>query len=709
MEACRDNGDWALIDPHSGTTRKTVKARHLFREIVETRHQTGEPFILFGDTANRALPETQKRKGLKIHHSNLCVAGHTPVLTSEGYFPIEELLDQTVSVWNGEEWSETEIKQTAESAKLMTVTLSNGAVIDCTPYHKFYVMDQYHSKPREVRAGDLNLGDKMIKCDFPIINTGDEIWTDAYASGFFCGDGTHYPDTGNQVLWLYGDKRKLISEFTPFATSWSIRPESDRDSVYFGKKRIREKFTVPHGASLATRLEWLAGYMDADGTVAHNGTNESIQIASINEQFLNEVRLLLNTLGCDAKVALAFEERNVLLPDGKGGSAAYDCKKLFRLLINSNDTTTLQMLGLRTRRLVLTKQEPARSAKQFVKVVALSDSGYGPTYCFNEPKRHMGVFNGVLTGNCTEIMLPTNKDRTAVCCLSSLNLAKWDEWNEHPTFISDLMRMLDNCLSEFIEKAPEQLWRAVASAKAERSVGLGAMGWHSFLQDRMIPWGSDLARGYNIMIFEHVKLKVNAASRELAIERGEPEDMLGTGERFAHKMALAPNASSSIFLNISPATEQWAVNIFNHKTLTGSHMVRNPSLENLLEKKGLNTEAVWKDILLHGGSVQHMESLSDVELVVFQTSYETDQRLTVQMACDRAPYIDQGQSINLFVPAEVDADYLLELHYNAWAGGCKSLYYLRSQTSKRAENVNSKVERIQLVMPEEQECQACEG
>lgn len=310
---------------------------------------------------------------------------------------------------------------------------------------------------------------------------------------------------------------------------------------------------------------------------------------------------------------------------------------------------------------------------------------------------------------CTEIMLPTSKDRTAVCCLSSLNLALFDEWRDHPLFIEDMMRMLDNCLTDFIEKAPPSLWRAVNSAKAERSVGLGAMGLQTYLQDRMIPWGSDLARAYNVMMFQHIDQMTRAASRKLAVERGEPDDMIGTGERFAHRMAVAPNASSSIFLNISPSCEQWPANVFNHKTLTGSHMVRNPSLERLFIQKGCNTDAIWKSILKNNGSVQHLEELTDAEKAVFLTAFETDQRLTVQMANDRAGLVDQGVSLNLFFPAFVDASYLLECHIMAWAGGSKSLYYVRSRAPKNAENVNDKVERIQLVMPEAQECVACEG
>lgn len=313
---------------------------------------------------------------------------------------------------------------------------------------------------------------------------------------------------------------------------------------------------------------------------------------------------------------------------------------------------------------------------------------------------------------CTEIMLPTSADRTAVCCLSSPNLATFDEWKDDPLFIEDLMRMLDNTLDDFINRAPAELWRAVESAKAERSVGLGAMGLHTFFQDHGIVWGSDLARAYNVMIFEHLHKKTNEASLKLGAERGEAPDMAGTGHRFAHKMAVAPNASSSIFVPrgpISPSIEQWPENIFIHKTLTGSHTVRNPALERLLESKGKNTKEVWKDILQNEGSVQHLDFLSDNEKAVFATAFETDQHTSVQMNNDRAGFVDQGVSFNITVPANVDAEYMLSLHFAAWAGGSKSMYYVRSKTAKKAENMNTKIEQMELVVPEDEGCVACEG
>lgn len=313
---------------------------------------------------------------------------------------------------------------------------------------------------------------------------------------------------------------------------------------------------------------------------------------------------------------------------------------------------------------------------------------------------------------CSEIMLPTSAERTAVCCLSSTNLAAYDEWKDDPLFIEDLMRMLDNTIDAFVEKAPDELWRATSSAQNERSVGLGAMGLQTFLQDRLIAWDSDTARAYNVMIFEDLRNKTKAASLKLGKERGEAPDMEGTGHRFSHTMAIAPNASSSIFVPsgpISPSIEQFPENIFIHKTLSGSHKVYNPSLKKLLAQKRLDNPKTWRDILKHDGSVQWMDELSEQEKRVFRTAFETDQRATIQLASDRAGFVDQGVSLNLSVPANVDADYLLELHFLAWAGGNKSLYYVRSKTLNKAENMNTKIKSMDLIAPEPEECLACEG
>ncbi|HET9637623.1 MAG TPA: ribonucleoside-diphosphate reductase subunit alpha [Allosphingosinicella sp.] len=309
------------------------------------------------------------------------------------------------------------------------------------------------------------------------------------------------------------------------------------------------------------------------------------------------------------------------------------------------------------------------------------------------PRHHRELGLKVSTSNlCSEITLPTGrdhlgKDRTAVCCLSSLNLETWDQWNGDKQFIEDVMRFLDNVLSDYIERAPEEMARARYSAERERSVGLGVMGFHSFLQARNIPFEGAMAKSWNLKIFKHISAQVNEASMMLAKERGPCPDAadMGVMERFSCKMAIAPTASISIITGgTSACIEPIPANIYTHKTLSGSFSIKNPYLEKLLALKSKNSEGVWSTILERGGSVQHLDFLTPEEKDVFKTSFEIDQRWLIELAADRTPYIDQATSLNLFIPADVDKWDLLMLHYRAWELGIKSLYYLRSKSVQRA-------------------------
>jgi ribonucleoside-diphosphate reductase alpha chain len=309
------------------------------------------------------------------------------------------------------------------------------------------------------------------------------------------------------------------------------------------------------------------------------------------------------------------------------------------------------------------------------------------------PKHHRELGLKVSTSNlCSEITLPTGrdhlgKDRTAVCCLSSLNLETWDQWNGDRRFIEDVMRFLDNVLTDYIERAPEEMARAKYSAMRERSVGLGVMGFHSFLQARSIPFEGAMAKSWNLKIFKHIAAQVNEASMMLAQERGACPDAqdMGVMERFSCKMAIAPTASISIITGgTSACIEPIPGNIYTHKTLSGSFSIKNPYLEKLLIGKSKNSDAVWNTILEQGGSVQHLDFLTPEEKDVFKTSFEIDQRWLIELAADRTPYIDQATSLNLFIPADVDKWDLLMLHYRAWELGIKSLYYLRSKSVQRA-------------------------
>jgi ribonucleoside-diphosphate reductase alpha chain len=309
------------------------------------------------------------------------------------------------------------------------------------------------------------------------------------------------------------------------------------------------------------------------------------------------------------------------------------------------------------------------------------------------PKHHRDLGLKVSTSNlCSEITLPTGidhlgNDRTAVCCLSSLNLETWDEWNGEKPFIEDVMRMLDNVLQDFIDRAPDEMARAKYSAGRERSVGLGVMGYHSFLQSRGVGFESALAKSWNMKFFKHIRAQADTASMMLAQERGACPDAADQGvmERFSCKMAIAPTASISIICGgTSACIEPIPANIYTHKTLSGSFIVKNPYLEKLLRDKSKDSNNVWNTILENGGSVQHLEFLNNEEKDTFKTSFEIDQRWLIELAADRTPYIDQAQSLNLFIPADVEKWDLLMLHFRAWELGVKSLYYLRSKSLQRA-------------------------
>jgi ribonucleoside-diphosphate reductase alpha chain len=323
---------------------------------------------------------------------------------------------------------------------------------------------------------------------------------------------------------------------------------------------------------------------------------------------------------------------------------------------------------------------------------------------------------------CSEIMLHTGPDhlgveRTAVCCLSSVNAEMFLEWRDHPTFVEDVLRFLDNVLQDFIDRAPPAMETARYAAWRERSVGLGLMGFHSFLQSQNVPFESALAKSWNMRLFKHLRREADRASRTLAEERGACPDAADCGvmERFSHKLAIAPTASISIICGgTSAGIEPIPANIYTHKTLSGSFAVKNPYLERLLAEKGMDTETVWLSILENEGSVQHLSDLSQDEKDVYKTAFELDQRWVVELAADRTPEVCQSQSVNIFLPGDVDKWDLHMLHYMAWERGVKSLYYLRSKSVQRASFAGSAAEAPVLTSPisgertDYEECLACQ-
>ena len=321
---------------------------------------------------------------------------------------------------------------------------------------------------------------------------------------------------------------------------------------------------------------------------------------------------------------------------------------------------------------------------------------------------------------CSEIILPTDKDRTAVCCLSSVNLEYYDDWKNDRFFLRDIAEMLDNVLQYFIDNAPDSIQRARYSASRERSIGIGALGFHAYLQKNNIPFEGALAKSANIKIFKHIREKLDESNKQLGSERGEAPDAVGSGQRFSHMTAIAPNASSSIIMgNTSPSIEPYRANCYRQDTLSGSHLHKNKFLNFIIKEKcnenpKLDYNEVWSSIIANDGSAQHLEFLDEWQKDIFKTSMEIDQRWIVEHGADRQHYIDQSQSINLFFRPDVNIKYLHAVHFQAWKSGLKTLYYCRSEKIGKSDKVSKKIERqvideIDLkALATEEICLACE-
>lgn len=367
-------------------------------------------------------------------------------------------------------------------------------------------------------------------------------------------------------------------------------------------------------------------------------------------------------------------------------------------LIDPNDKTVRDTIPARElwQRIIETR---FRTGEPYLNFIDTANKG------LNEAQKALGL---TVKGSnlCNEIHLVTDDSRTAVCCLSSVNLEYFDAWKD-TKMVQDLIRFLDNVLQFFIDNAPDELERAKFSASRERSLGLGAMGFHSYLQRKHIAWESPMAIGINNRIFKHIKEEALHASQLLAKERGEPGDLEGYGVRNAHLLAIAPNANSSIISGCSPSIEPLKSNAYVHRTRAGAHLVKNKYLENVLQLHGKNDDETWQSVILNEGSVQHLHFLSDIEKAVFKTAFELDQTWVVDHAADRQQYICQGQSVNLFFPSGSDKGHVNAVHLRAWKRGLKGLYYLRTTAGVSADKISQKV--VRNALKDADECVACHG
>lgn len=770
FERVMSGGDWTLFDPNGalgleevygdeykelyeryereGRGVKTVKAQALWTEICKAQIETGTPYLLNKDACNEK--SNQKNLGT-IKSSNLCVAPETKILTDTGYHQIADLVDQDVNVWNGEEWSSTTVRQTGTNQKLIKVNMSNGSTLECTPYHKFYIETGSRpadkSRPLKIDAKDLKPGMKLIKHELPIVE--DPTAPDfpyAYTHGLFCSDGTYTnksdTDKGNPLIQLYDEKKKLIEHLEIRSSSFKETARGTINVLLYND--IAEKFVVPTNYSIKSKLEWLAGVCDGDGTVSRNGTNESIQIGSIHKEYLDNIMYMLQTMGIHSKVTKNRDERQALLPDGNGDRKFYKCKASYRLLISSIDTQKLLVLGFSPNRLSITKNKPQRNARQFVKVLDIVDDGRcDNTYCFTEHKRGMGMFGGVLTGQCAEIIEHTSKDDVATCNLAQLNLS---QFVDHDTYMDwhalvDIARHATRNLNKVIDRSFYPIEEAKNANFKNRPLGLGVSGLHDvFFKLKFDDFSCPEARKVNKNIFETIYRGAILESIELAKKYGPYEtfegspaskgilqfDMWGIDEkdlfwddwseikeqvkqhglRNSLLIALMPTASSATIMGVTECFEIQTSNIYSRTVLSGDFTIINKYLIKELIEKDLWNEEMANSILSNDGSVQHIEDIPDDIKRRYKTVWEYSMKDVIDMAADRSAFVCQSSSLNLFIK-EPSVPKLTSMHMYSFKKGLKTMsYYLRSRAATEA--VKFTVRKTHKE-EEEEECLACQA
>jgi len=706
-----------------GKGRKVVEARHLWERILVSQIETGTPYLLYKDAANGK--SNQQNLGT-IKSSNLCVAPETLLYTKQGIIQIKDIVDKQVEVWNGTKWSSTIIKQTGQNQSLIKVNLSNGSTIDCTPYHKFIVAESYSSNKNikdslRIEAKDLKPGMKLQKWKNALMQ-GDKQndFKYPYTHGFFCGDGTY--SNGKPVCALYGAKKLLISKLDIKSTSGQTDACERLNTVL--PTDLEQKFKVPINASIECRLRWLEGILDADGCVARNGTNESLQIASINNQFLQDIRIMLMGLGVNAKVTKLFEKRQALLPDGHGNTKMFDYQELWRLLISSTGLYSLVELGLHTHRLIIAGNKPQRCAEQYIQVISIEDNGrIDNTYCFNEPENHAGVFNGILTGNCTEIIEFSSPEETAVCNLASLAL---------PAYVNTKTKTFDfDALRRTVKVAVRNLNRVIdinfyptpetrTSNMKHRPIGLGVQGLADVFAMLRMPWEQAAASRLNQLIFEHIYFAALEASADLAELEDPYSSFAGSpaskgqlqfdlwsvtpitqtdglldwaslkhriqtkGLRNSLLVAPMPTASTSQILGFNECFEPFTSNIYTRRTLAGEYIMLNKHLVRDLLKLGLWSEDLKNQIIVRNGSVQGLDIPAALQ-ALYKTAWEIKQKTLIDMSAARGAFVCQSQSLNLFVP-DPTHKLLSSMHFYGWKKGLKTgIYYLRTKPQVMAQ------------------------
>lgn len=715
--------------------------RKLMAKIVNKRRATGYPYIVFTGNANKARHPRLKELGLEIVSSNLCMTGDQRVVSSHGLLTAKELHDMggELVLFDGEKAVKASpMKLREESADVWRVTLANGMEHKITSYHKLPVRDAGGKTYRMVECKDLKIGDRVeVQVNKGLFGTVHEPEA-AFLLGLYHGDGTN---AGEDVLICLWDGKTAHLEGEIVAALDCLYKRFPVVSAHNGRTYNTPRFgdaTPTQGGVrkrvIRTRLlsrqfgfakgvipgwlwradeetvwAYLRGLMLTDGTihVSRNaeGNPAQLNVSSIDLAFLKDVQLLMRNLGLSASIHLLRKGGKSVLPDDRGGSREFDTKDCWRVCVGSkNDILEIERnTGFLSARGVKIEDRAYRdNSRKVSEVVSIEYVGKEPVYCPTVyTDEHIFVAQGMRTGNCSEIMLPLTENESFVCDLSSVNLLHYDEWKDTP-LLREMVYFLDAVMQEYIDKCKQPGRRLLADAlrfaERWRALGVGVLGYHSLLQQKMIPFESDEARALNIEIHELLQRETDAASRDMAKEYGEAPGMNGTGQRHLTLRAIAPTRSSSLILGqVSQSIEPWEANIFEDDNAKSTFVLRNRALESLLEIKGRNDDETWLSIARNAGSAQHLDFLTDREKAVFKTFVEIDQMEVVRQNNDRSRFIDQGVSLNLKIHPDVSLADNVKLIVEAWKGGTKSLYYHKG------------LSRAQERLREAQACAACEA
>lgn len=754
--------------------KKVVKAQDLWTRILEAQIETGQPYMLYKDSINEK--SNQKNIGT-TRSSNLCVSPETMILTDVGYCQIKDLENKEVNVWNGQEWSKTTIHKTGVDQELLKIKFTNGSELECTPYHKFYIATgkrpAQYPKIKQIEAKDLTKDMKLIKSEYPIIKDGADDFPYPYEHGLFTADGTYEQkkeityqctykklpnenfcgyhvkiysqenvnlenENENQCkafighglprITLYGDKKKLVKHL-------STRLEALEDSNGRINCRlpieIKPKYEVPINYNIDIKLRWLEGLVDGDGCICKSDDSTAIQVSSTSKEFLTNVKYLLQTLGCDPKIVIMHLENQRILPNHRGSYEFYECKDSYRLLISGWDVAKLHQLGFNPKRLDVTGVSPRKNTKRWIKVEEIIyENRMSDTYCFKEEKRGMGIFNGILTGQCAEITLYSDDKEYAVCNLESVALPKFVKKDSqgNPQFDHEHLYQVTKSTIISMNRVIDNNYYPTEETKRSnfkhRPLGIGVQGLHDVYIMMKHPFESEEARQLNREIFETIYFACLEGSMEQAkidgpyeTFEGSPmsqgilqfdlwaqrenldlgkylsgrwdwnrlkEDIKKHGVRNSMLTCCQPTASTAQILGNTECIEPVDSCIFKRRVLSGEFTVINRHLVRDLQELGIWSKEMKDKIILNNGSIQSIEEIPKHIRELYKTVWEISQKALIDQSADRGLFIDQTQSLNLFV-ANPTFKKLTSMHFYAHSKGLKTgLYYLRSKGAATA-------------------------